>query len=145
MRHRGDNSHQFGHFLTRQFDTSWESCSGYHFYDYNDPTNVDESCRGVFDLIVMDPPFISQSVWENYATTARLLSKNEITSIIATTVDENAVLMKALFNCKPTLFRPSIPHLVYQYSVFANFSSSVLAERNLELGDDKELSPLKWK
>ena len=146
LQHKGENNLNLIVFLTCQFDKSWESCSGYHFYDYNDPTKVDESCRGVFDLIVIDPPFISQSVWENYATTARLLGKNnEDTSIIATTVDENAVLMKALFNCKPTLFRPSIPHLVYQYSVFANFSSNVLAERNTELGDDKELSPLKWK
>ena len=53
--------------------------------------------------------------------------------IIATTVDENAALMEALFGCKPVLFRPSIPHLVYQYSVFTNFSSSVLDTDNLEL------------
>ena len=99
----------------------------------------------MFDLIVIDPPFISQSVWEKYAITARLLGKNEKASIIATTVDENAVLLKALFDCKPVLFRPSIPRLVYQYSVFANFSSTSLADRNPELQDDKELSPLKWK
>ena len=93
---------------------------------------MDESCRGAFDVIVVDPPFISQSVWEKYAVTARMLMKDNA-CIIATTVDENAVLMKALFGCKPSLFRPSIPHLVYQYSVYANFPSSVLADKNPEL------------
>lgn len=116
-----------------QFDTSWESCSGYHLYDYSDPTNVKESFRGAFDMVVIDPPFISQSVWENYATTAKLLMKDDNSQIIATTVDENAVMMESLFGCKPALFRPSIPHLVYQYSVYTNFSSLVLAEANPEL------------
>ena len=116
-----------------QFDKSWESCSGYQFYDYNDPTNVTECCHGAYDLIVIDPPFISQSVWENYATTAKLLMKGDGGKIIATTVDENAVLMKALFGCNTVLFRPSIPHLVYQYSLYTNFPSSVLAIKNSEL------------
>lgn len=90
-------------------------------------------------MIVIDPPFISKSVWEKYATTAKLLMKKGDSRrsggarIIATTVDENADLMEALFGSKPVLFRPSIPHLVYQYSVFTNFSSSVLDTDNLEL------------
>ena len=119
--------------FTFKFDTSWNSCGGYHFYDYNDPTNIEDSCFGQFDLVVIDPPFISQSVWELYAVTAKLLLKKDASSVIATTVDENAVLMAALFDCKPVLFRPSIPHLVYQYSVFVNFESSTLAHKNTEL------------
>mmetsp|Transcript_5369 Transcript_5369/g.11800 ORF Transcript_5369/g.11800 Transcript_5369/m.11800 type:complete len:264 (+) Transcript_5369:59-850(+) len=117
------------------FDTSWESCSGYHFYDYKDPANVKEECLGVFDLVVIDPPFITQSVWENYAITAKLLAKGDTSEqrIIATTVNENDILMKDLFGCKPAAFQPSIPHLVYQYSVFTNFPSSALAEMNSEL------------
>jgi len=72
-------------------------------------------------------------VWELYAITAKLLLKGNASHVIATTVDENAVLMAALFDCKPTLFRPSIPHLVYQYSVFVNFPASALARKNSEL------------
>lgn len=59
--------------------------------------------------------------------------KDDKAHVIATTVDENAVLMKALFHCKPVAFRPSIPHLVYQYSVFTNFPASTLADKNQEL------------
>lgn len=116
-----------------QFDTSWESCAGFHLYDYNDPTAVADRCRGAFDVIVMDPPFISPAVWENYAATARLLARNGDAWIIATTVDENAALMQHLFGCTPAAFRPSIPSLVYQYSVFTNFASSTLSAKNPEL------------
>ncbi|KAL7482434.1 hypothetical protein ACHAW6_008109 [Cyclotella cf. meneghiniana] len=115
------------------FDTSWGTCSGYYHYDYNDPENIQESCRGQFDLVVIDPPFISQCVWKQYAITTKLLLKGNASHVMTTTVDENAVLMAALFDCKPTLFRPSIPHLVYQYSVFVNFPSSALAQKNPEL------------
>lgn len=122
-------------FVCSQFDSSWKSCQGYHFYDYNDPTNIKDSCRNAFDVIVIDPPFISQSVWVQYAITAKLLMKDSerASCIIGTTVDENKDLMKSLFGCEPAPFRPSIPHLVYQYSVFVNFPSKVLAERNPEL------------
>jgi hypothetical protein len=119
-----------------QFDTSWESCAGCHFYDYNDPTDVADGCRGAFDLIVIDPPFISPSVWERYATTARLLRKDAAARTLATTVDENASLMRELFGCRPATFQPSIPHLVYQYSVFANFASLALSLKNPELLED---------
>lgn len=115
-----------------KYDATWRSCSGYQFYDYNNPTNIDDSCRGQFDLVVIDPPFISESVWELYAVTAKLLLKEDARHVIATTVDENASLMRDLFECVPTVFRPSIPHLVYQYSVYVNFPSKILSQKNLE-------------
>ena len=87
---------------------------------------MDGSCRGQFDLVVIDPPFISQSVWKLYAKTAKLLLKEGAAYVIATTVDENASLMRELFECFPTQFKPSIPHLVYQYSMYVNFPSRLL-------------------
>jgi hypothetical protein len=118
-----------------QFDTSWESCPQYNFYDYNDSANIKEGCQGEFDLIVIDPPFISKSVWEQYAITAKLLMKSNA-HVIATTVDENAGLMDTLFGCQPTIFKPSIPNLVYQYSVFTNFLSDCLNAENPEIALD---------
>jgi len=84
-------------------------------------------------LVVIDPPFISKSVWKQYAVTAKLLLKSDASHVLATTVDENADLMEALFGCKPVVFRPSVPNLVYQYSVFVNFPSAVLNDINSEL------------
>lgn len=84
---------------------------------------------------MIDPPFISESVWKLYAVTTKLLLKNGASHVVATTVHENADLMKTLFGCQPALFQPSIPHLVYQYSAFVNFSCEALAKRNNELND----------
>ncbi|KAL9179691.1 hypothetical protein ACHAXT_008981 [Thalassiosira profunda] len=117
-------------------DSSWASCPGFQFYDYNDPTSVPGRLHGSFDLIVIDPPFITNTVWECYAITAKLLAREGTGHILATTVWENALLMKDLFGCEPAVFRPSIPRLVYQYSVFANFESAILAQRNAELPDE---------
>jgi hypothetical protein len=98
----------------------------------------------VFDLVVIDPPFISQSVWRNYATTASLLSKGDKARVIATTVSENAALMESLFGCRRVSFRPVIPHLVYQYSAFANFPTSALDNENSELrGEESSTVPVK--
>lgn len=84
-------------------------------------------------MIVIDPPFISQSVWESYATTAALLSAKEGAKFICTTVETNGELMERLFNCKATRFQPNIPKLVYQYNTYANFESATLATINSEL------------
>ena len=84
-------------------------------------------------MVVIDPPFISPSVWEDYAITAKcLLKADEGTLVLATTVEENAVLLKTLFgeSCKPAPFRPCIPNLVYQYSIFSNWPSSILSADN---------------
>jgi 16S rRNA G966 N2-methylase RsmD len=102
------------------------------FYDFNYPTSVDANLRGLFDVIVIDPPFISPSVWESYAITVSLLAK-EGAHIICTTVAENEELIKRLFMCQSTKFQPSIPNLTYQYNTYANFESNALATTNAEL------------
>eukprot|EP00985_Skeletonema_marinoi_P010226 scaffold4824_cov193-Skeletonema_marinoi.AAC.5 len=110
------------------------SCSNqFEFYDYNNPTNLDSKLHGKFDVIVIDPPFISQSVWENYATTAALLGVKDGAHIICTTVEQNEGLMERLFKCKVMNFQPSIPKLIYQYNTYANFQSATLSTINPEL------------
>ena len=102
------------------------------FYDFNSPTDINENLHHKFDVIVIDPPFITQAAWEKYAITAALLAK-ENPHIICTTVEQNASLMKRLFNCKVTNFQPSIPKLIYQYNTYANFDSTALSAINSEL------------
>lgn len=111
------------------FDTSLGATS----YNYNNPTNIDAELHHIFDVIVVDPPFITQSVWESYAITVALLGVKENPHIICTTVEANASLMERLFQCKLTRFQPSIPKLVYQYNTYANFNSSTLSTINSEL------------
>jgi hypothetical protein len=110
-------------------------------------------------MVVIDPPFITKDVWEQYAKTAKALLKhsplrgeeqigdNQGTKehynlqqerrglVLATTVAENQSIMEELFNAKPACFKPNIPKLVYQYNVFVNCidESNILKKKNPEI------------
>jgi len=147
-----------------KIDRVWERDRGYHYYDFNKPENLDKSLHHTFDVVVIDPPFITRDVWELYSKTARLLLKyspyydNETSNgddsdgnfienqgnqmkpkgfVVTTTVAENEFLMYELFRAKPTIFKPSIPHLVYQYEIYINYTEgcSLLGKKNPEIPD----------
>ena len=47
-------------------------------------------------------------------------------------------MIDELLGCRPKAFKPSIPHLVYQYALFTNYASPGLAHRNPEVPDDDD-------
>ena len=55
--------------------------------------------------------------------------------ILLTTIQENAPMLDRLLGVKPRTFQPSIPHLVYQYSLYTNYESDQLDEKNPEIPD----------
>ena len=86
-------------------------------YDFNDDPEdggLPAAHRHAFDVLVIDPPFITEEVWVKYAATARFLLAPG-GKVICTTISENAELMMRLLGVKSQVFRPSIPNLVYQY------------------------------
>lgn len=111
----------------------WSNDSNYVYFDYNHPLSFDESLRNTFDMVVIDPPFITREVWAKYAATTEALAASPKPLVLATTVHENAPLMKDLFDTTPTVFQPSIPNLVYQYACFTNFPCDCLAQPNEEI------------
>lgn len=104
------------------------------FWDFNQPDKVDASLFGQFSLILIDPPFITREVWENYASAAKKLRKPGC-KLICSTISENADLMKNLLDVTPVVYQPSIPHLVYQYNLYTNFSHELFEQKNSELAD----------
>lgn len=56
--------------------------------------------------------------------------------ILCSTIQENADMMKGLLDVVPQAFMPSIPHLVYQYSMYANYPTTHMAKKNPEIPDD---------
>lgn len=42
-------------------------------------------------------------------------------------------MIKSLLGCEPQTFKPSIPHLVYQYALYTNYPSAQLCALNPEL------------
>jgi EEF1A lysine methyltransferase 1 len=94
-------------------------------YDFNEsPESLPEIYRNSFDVVVVDPPFITESVWRKYKETVDFLLIKDGGKFIGTTIQENADLMKGLFNAQMTEFLPSIPNLVYQYGLYVNYTLS---------------------
>ncbi|KAL6755575.1 putative N6-adenine methyltransferase-domain-containing protein [Haematococcus lacustris] len=119
------------------FDTQWASDPHFVKYDFNSPLALPADLHHAFDCVVIDPPFITREVWQHYAATARLLLQPQGGKVIASTVAENAPLMEELLGVKPVAFRPSIPHLVYQYNFFTSHEPSAdgLGAANPEVPD----------
>lgn len=88
-----------------------------------------------FDICVIDPPFITREVWQKYAVTARLLLKEEGRLILSSIV-ENAAMLNELLGVFPVAFKPSIPHLIYQYNFYTNYDAKILNQINPEICED---------
>ena len=98
----------------------------YFSYDFNKPELIPQEMHGTFDMVVVDPPFITREVWEKYTVAVKLLLPADENgkpkgNIFCSTIDENKDFMKELLDVEPCVFRPSIPNLVYQYSFYTNF------------------------
>ncbi len=106
-------------------------------YDFNAPADFPgldaAALHGTFDFAVIDPPFITRECWSKYAESARLLLRPG-GKILLSTVWENAeMLAEVLPGMERRAFQPSIPHLVYQYSVYTNYESDLMGQRNPEI------------
>ena len=113
-------------------DTRWARDPGFIRYDFNEPSNVPAELHGTFDVVVVDPPFVTRDAWEKYAQTVRLLLKPG-GRVILTTIAENAEMMNELLGVRPNVFKPSIPHLVYQYNLYTNYDSQRFCVPNSEI------------
>ena len=101
--------------MLQQYDKKWETDRGFVFYDYKQPEIFPEALRGTFDMVVVDPPFITEEVWALYATTTKLLIKDGVNvdgspkgKMILTTLFENAGMLKRILNARPTVSKTSI-------------------------------------
>lgn len=52
--------------------------SDYVFYDYNEPMKINEELLNNFDLVVVDPPFLSEECLTKSLQTTKSLTKKHI-------------------------------------------------------------------
>ncbi|GMH46058.1 hypothetical protein BSKO_14022 [Bryopsis sp. KO-2023] len=114
------------------FDKQFSRDPRFVFYDFQSPGDVPKELHNTFDCVVIDPPFITQEVWENYVATARLLSIEGGKAILST-IPENREMLWKLFSARPCAFLPAIPNLVYQYNFFTNYETKFLCCTNPEI------------
>ena len=104
-------------------------------YDFNHPEQIPESEHKFYDFVVIDPPFITEEVWEKYRVAVEIILKPD-GKILASTIDENAGFMMEKLKVRPIKFRPSIPNLVYQYSFYTNYEDDETEVCNPEIPFD---------
>ncbi|CAK0837635.1 unnamed protein product [Prorocentrum cordatum] len=129
-----------------EFDRAWQDDPGFVFYDFHHPEDVPPDLHHAFDLVVVDPPYITREVWSKYATTAKLLMKQgaddrgcPLGRLLCTSIAENAPMLRELLGIEPRRFRPAIPNLVYQYHTYTNYDSERLGRHNTEVDPDGEV------
>jgi len=169
------------------YDEMWASHPCFVKYDYKHVEHIPKEYHGVFDYVVIDPPFVTDVVWELYAKAAKLLlcegsheiivpsstlmndcdvveasfldkaeSRISRTSInfeqigdincdgkvsvkvpkgkvLLTTIPEHVQFLHQLLGASIRRFRPSIPNLIYQYSLYTNYPSAILNKLNPEI------------
>ncbi|CAG9336335.1 unnamed protein product [Blepharisma stoltei] len=120
-----------------EIDRSFQRDKGFVFYDFNHSEELDPALEKSFDVVVVDPPFITREVWEKYSRAVKFLLKDG-GKIIVSSVDENAPMLDELLKVKRQAFKPSIPHLVYQYSFFTNYNSSRFSQKNSEIPEEED-------
>ncbi|GMF22151.1 unnamed protein product [Phytophthora lilii] len=118
-------------FVSSQFDPKFSS-EGDQFvlFDFHNPKELPSNLVGTFDFVVVDPPFITREVWELYAQAVKLLLRSKDSKILLTTIG------RAYYSCRARTFKPSIPHLVYQYALYTNYESPALDVVNPEVDFD---------
>lgn len=110
--------------------------SSFVHYDFNKPEDIPKELHQTIDYIVIDPPFITKEVWVHYTNAAKLLLRPTTGKILLSTIVENEELIKSLLGCSIQRFKPSIPHLVYQYALYANYASLLLSDPNPEVDSE---------
>ncbi|CAL1544506.1 unnamed protein product [Lymnaea stagnalis] len=97
------------------------------FYDYNEPLKIDAALKNQFDLVVADPPFLSEECLCKTAITIKFLAKDKI---ILCTGAVMADLAKRLLKVIPCKFEPShVNRLQNSFMCYSNYNCKIL---NLE-------------
>ena len=104
-------------------------------YDFNDNKYEEKfpNLKHTFDYLIIDPPFITEEAWSKFAEFAKYLSNENGCKIIACSISENKEKLEKLLNLKIKKYQPSIPHLVYQYNIYANYDDEDLDKHNPEI------------
>lgn len=117
-----------------EYDRQWSSDPGFVFYDYHAPLEVPIHLMAAFDYVVVDPPFITREVWTQYLDTVKLLLKPNGKVLFTSVLENHGMLEQGLDQgLYVPLFKPSIPHLTYQYHCFLNYVATKLQFDNPEL------------
>lgn len=94
------------------------------FYDYNHPDKLPPDIEGSYNLVVADPPFLSEECVTKTSQTIKLLTKEKIVFCTGAVMKE---LVEKLLELKCCQFQPHHRNnLANEFSCYANFELDAL-------------------
>ena len=61
----------------RQFDKQFDTTgTDFVLFDYKKPERIPRERHHQYDLVVIDPPHVTEDVWDKYAEATRLLARS---------------------------------------------------------------------
>ncbi|KOB71765.1 hypothetical protein OBRU01_13210, partial [Operophtera brumata] len=89
------------------------------FYDYNTPEKIPPEALASYDLVVADPPFLSEECITKTSQTIKLMAKNKIVVCTGATMKEHVHRLLGLKLCE---FQPHHRNnLANEFLCYANF------------------------
>ncbi|KAJ0173451.1 hypothetical protein K1T71_010600 [Dendrolimus kikuchii] len=90
------------------------------YYDYNNPEKLPPDTHGSYDLVVADPPFLSEECITKTSQTINLLKKSKVIVCTGAIMKENVERLLGLKVCE---FQPRHRNnLANEFSCYANFN-----------------------
>jgi len=97
--------------------------SDFIFYDYNEPMKFDEELLNSFDLVVVDPPFLSEECLTKSLQTTKSLTRKHVILCTGEIMEELATKILNVHKCS---FEPKHKNnLANQFACFTNFLSEL--------------------
>ncbi|KAJ8714261.1 hypothetical protein PYW08_007881 [Mythimna loreyi] len=90
------------------------------FYDYNSPDKLPPEVLGAYDLVIADPPFLSEECITKTSQTIKLMAKEKIVVCTGAVMQDKVKELLGLNLCQ---FRPHHRNnLANEFSCYANFN-----------------------
>lgn len=94
------------------------------FYDFNEPLKLDASLKNSFDLVIADPPYLSEECLLKTAITIKYLAKEKILLCTGAVMADTAKRLLQVQRCK---FEPKhTNNLQNEFLCFINYVSDLL-------------------
>lgn len=108
-----------------EYDRRFECHDDFVFYDYKEPLKLPDNLQSrSCDIVIIDPPFLSEECLTKAATTAKHLAKDKIILCTGAVMEDVA---KQLLDVVPTSFVPKHSNnLANEFRCFINYCSDLL-------------------
>ena len=108
-----------------EYDQRFECHSDFVFYDYNKPLKLPDSLQAnLFDVVVVDPPFLSEECLTKAAMTTKHLAKDKIILCTGAVMEDVA---KQVLDVTPCNFVPKhANNLANEFRCYLNYKSDLL-------------------